>query len=575
LRIPFLRCGRCGDCRLLLVMLCLAAATAAMGQRVVYPGSEWEMAAHGLPPTVQRRVDEYVHALDTTGLMVVQHGRVVYRYGDLQVLSYSASTRKSILVMLYGPYVQNGTIRLNRTLKDLGMSDLGGLLPIEERAKVVDLISARSGVYHPASYLGDNLDAAPKRGSQEPGSYWLYSNWDFNAAGAAFEKMTGKDIYDALRDDLAIPIGMQDFQRERQHKGGDLTRSQYPAYPMWLSTRDMARLAYLMLHQGRWRDRQLIPKEWVQKITSVVTPRAQLNPASYREGPFGYGYMWWVWEAPGPTPSRFTYIKGAYTAWGVYGQFITVLPQQDMVVAHKTVPVNREVTTEDYLHLLDRILGKTPASELILPVLWKQGDEEAFALATRLKTRSPGLLLDESDLYAAGGGLFRAGQPGRSEQVLKLNARLYPDSMRTLIALSRAQAAAGETAAALETARKVLALQPQSAPAKVQLASLGEAIEGHTALKLPLEKVRTLTGIYRSRDTRYVVALLNDHLRIQIYQDEERGDLSDEFEALAEADGRFFAPANGTLIRFAPDADGNAEVMEGTAGKETWRAIRR
>src|SRR5579871_5295674 len=149
--------GRLAYCRLILVILCGLTATAASSQRVIYPGSEWEMAAHGLLPQVQRRVDEYVHALDTTGLMVVQHGRVVYQYGDLQVLSYSASTRKSILAMLYGSYVANGTIRLDRTLKDLGMSDLGGLLPNEERAKVVDLISARSGVYHPASNAGDLL----------------------------------------------------------------------------------------------------------------------------------------------------------------------------------------------------------------------------------------------------------------------------------------------------------------------------------------------------------------------------------------------------------------------------------
>ena len=28
----------------------------------------------------------------------------------------------------------------------------------------------------------------PERGSQRPGTYMLYSNWDFNAAGAVFEQ---------------------------------------------------------------------------------------------------------------------------------------------------------------------------------------------------------------------------------------------------------------------------------------------------------------------------------------------------------------------------------------------------
>jgi CubicO group peptidase (beta-lactamase class C family) len=47
---------------------------------------------------------------------------------------------------------------------------------------------------------------------------------------------------------------------------------------------------------------------------------------------WGYGYLWWVWDAPN-SPGPF---KGAYTGIGAGGQFITVLPELDMVVAHKT-----------------------------------------------------------------------------------------------------------------------------------------------------------------------------------------------------------------------------------------------
>jgi CubicO group peptidase (beta-lactamase class C family)/Flp pilus assembly protein TadD len=554
---------------LCLVVICLltGAPTTAGSQRSAYPDPEWQLAKQGLAPAVQRRVDEYVRALDTTGLMIVQRGRVVYQYGDLQGVSYIASARKSVLAILYGPYVANGTIRLDRTLNDLGMSDIGGLLPSEERARVVDLVSARSGVYHPASYPGDSLAVAPPRGSQEPGSYWLYSNWDFDAAGAAFERMTGKDIYDALRDDLAIPTGMQDFHRERQHKEGDLTRSLYPAYPMWLSTRDMARMGYLMLRHGRWRDRQLIPREWVKRITSVVTPRQQLNPAWQREEPFGYGYLWWVWDKPFAAGA----FEGAYTAWGMHGQAIAVLPKLDMVIAHKTLPVNRDVPLGSYLRLLDRIVGKAPASEEVLPVLWRRGEQAAFARYEHLKMQPGNYIVSESDLYAAGVALFRRGQTRRSEQVLSLNARLYPGSVRTLIALSRSQAAAGETPRALETVRKALSLQPKDGCARVQYVRLGGAVDGRTAVALPVQKLRPLTGAYLCKDRRYVVDALDGHLRIRAYQD---GDLTSERQTFAEADGRFFAPADGTLIRFEAGANDVAVAMDGSDGTESWRATR-
>ncbi len=556
---------------------CLAIAFAAIvlgwaplasGQQVVFPGAEWRTAARGLDPEVKRRVDEYVRALDTTGLMVIHQGQVVYQYGDLSLLSYLASSRKSILSMLYGPYVATGAIQLDRTLKDLGMSDVGGLLPIEERAKVVDLINARSGVYHPASYPGDSLDSAPPRGSQEPGAYWLYSNWDFNAAGAAFERMTGKHIFDALRDDLAVPIGMQDFHRDRQRKDGDLTRSQYSAYPMWLSVRDMARVGYLMLRHGRWGDRQLIPEDWVKRTTTIVTPRAQLNPPFYRELPFGYSHMWWVWENPAEPD-----FKGAYTSWGAHGQYITILPERDMVIAHKTIPVRREVSMSDYLHLLDRIVGKVPASEVILPVLRRDGEAAALALAEQRKAESRDEIMDATDLWAVGSALLREGNTAEAERVLGLNHRLHPNSSRTLLMLARAQAAAGDTAKAIESARKVLALDPKSTRAKVQLALLGAPCDGHTIKPFSPAQLLPVTGVYQSKDLRYVVEASGEHLRIRAYQ-LGTGELDDDLHAFPEDTGRYFAPEGDAIVRFTGGENQAAEAIDVTSGQETSHAER-
>ena len=64
-----------------------------------------------------------------------------------------------------------------------------------------------------------------------------------------------------------------------------MTASQYPAYHMLLSARDMARLGLLMLRQGRWRDRQLIPAEWVRRSTTICTPSTGLRPWELRNGP--------------------------------------------------------------------------------------------------------------------------------------------------------------------------------------------------------------------------------------------------------------------------------------------------
>ncbi len=321
-----------------------------------FPGAAWERIedprAAGFDPDALADIRPYVDGLNTTAVMAVVGGRVLYEQGPVDALSYLASVRKSVLAMLYGAYVASGEIDLELTLEDLGMDDVEGLLPIERRARVLDLVTARSGVYHPASNAGDNLADAPPRGSQEPGTYYLYSNWDFNAAGAVFEQLTGHNIYDALEADLAEPLGFQDWDRSIHSKSGDASRSRNLAYHMTLSTRDMARIGLLMLRDGVWAGDRILPEGWAERISSVITPSEEMNPDNLRGGEFGYGMMWWVWDGP-DVPEGF---EGAYTGRGAYGQYITVIPSLDMVVAHKTAPPER-TPWDDYMGVLTRLVA--------------------------------------------------------------------------------------------------------------------------------------------------------------------------------------------------------------------------
>ncbi len=373
---PVLRLVRLPAQALLLAVFLALPAAAQVSQEATFPGEEWEhvgrpdLEAYGWSPEALQRVSRFVRdSANTTGLVVVDRGRVVFDFGDVEDLSYVASVRKSILAMLYGDWVESGIIDLDATLADLGVDDVGGLLPIERRARVEDLVTARSGVYHPASNSGDNLADAPERGSQEPGTYMLYSNWDFNAAGAVFERLTGRSIYDELQAQLATPLQLQDWDRSVQRKSGNLEVSVNPAYHMWLSTRDMARIGLLMLNEGSWNWEEVISPEWARRIVGVITPLEEMNPPRRRDGYFGYGYMWWVWDGPravGP-------FAGAYTARGAWGQWITVFPALDLVVAHKTNSVYRRTTTWESWQRMLELLFEARGVEMEGPYPWADG----------------------------------------------------------------------------------------------------------------------------------------------------------------------------------------------------------
>ena len=137
------------------------------------------------------------------------------------------------------------------------------------------------------------------RGSQTPGTYNLYSNWDFNALGTIFEMKTGRGIYDAFEADIARPIGMQDFHRAVHSRQGDTTRSSHLAYHFVLSTRDMARLGHLMLRDGRWGGAAGGPSVvGAHAARVIVTPPAEMNPPGIRAQALalgqGYSFLWWT-----------------------------------------------------------------------------------------------------------------------------------------------------------------------------------------------------------------------------------------------------------------------------------------
>ncbi len=344
--------------RTLIIFIALLFSINAFGQNTiqvknVYPNEQWEEwqsdkdAGFNFTRDISDKIRSLlINDMATTGLVVVVGGKVLDDYGNITELSYIASCRKSVLSMLYGKYVENGSVDLNLSLETLGIDDRQKLTKQEKQATLRDILSSRSGVFHPASYSGDDLERAPVRGSKLPGEYFLYSNWDFNVAGEIFETLTGKDIYQALEEDLAIPLQMQDFDRTVQKKEGDLSTSKFAAYPIWLSTRDMARLGHLMLRKGRWQQRQIIPASWIQAMLKTRTPLRDMN-FNRRDG-LAFGYMWWLW--PEVAQKGF---KGAYTARGMYGQFITVLPELDMVVAHKTNPIyGRSTSWQNYMKLL-------------------------------------------------------------------------------------------------------------------------------------------------------------------------------------------------------------------------------
>ncbi|NRB62322.1 MAG: serine hydrolase [Saprospiraceae bacterium] len=287
----------------------------------------------------QQRLDSLTNFLkdnlETTGMIILKDGKILYEYGETEEVSFTASCRKSILSILYGKYVENGTIDLKQTIGEIGIDENEGLLPIEKSATVDHILNSSSGVFIEPVNGGYDKKNILARGAVKPGEYFVYNNWDFNVAGAILEIKSGKSIYQDLEEQLAIPLGFQDWNIKNQKKKYKKSKSRYPAYHIYISTRDMAKIGQLMLNKGKWNGKQIVSQKWIETITTPVIPTKVINEryGGNESSPyqFSYAYLWWLIDNFKHHPD----FEDAYMARGWGGQYITVLPKLNVVVAHK------------------------------------------------------------------------------------------------------------------------------------------------------------------------------------------------------------------------------------------------
>jgi CubicO group peptidase (beta-lactamase class C family) len=295
-----------------------------------FPGHEWKKETKDWSQQALATANTYADSLHDSSVMVVQCGHVVDQWGDTSKKLTTFSVRKSLISALYGIYAAEGKIDINETLEQAGIDDTPSPLTNPERqAKIVDLLRARSGVYHAAAFEVDfQRKMRPERGSHAPGSFWFYNNWDFNVLGTIFEKKTGLKIGQAFYERIAKPIGMQDFQPGDVYYIGDTSVSMHPAFMFQMTARDMARFGLLYLNHGRWKNHQIIPADWVEKSTHT-SEMVHLGHTNLG----GYEYLWWV-EYGGIHIPEAT-LPGMYSAQGAGGHYILVIPSLNTVIVNQ------------------------------------------------------------------------------------------------------------------------------------------------------------------------------------------------------------------------------------------------
>lgn len=270
----------------------------------------------------------------TRAVIILENEKIIYEYGPTDKIMNIASIRKPILSLLYGIAAEKGLIDLDKTLSQLNIDEIYGLTEEEKQATIRDLLMFKSGIYLPAQGEHDSqITDRPKRGSHKPGTYFFSNNFDANALGTIFVQETGMSIGEFMEENLAKPLGMQDFTKDNVIVGDPWffpkKKSLHKQYYIYMSTRDLARIGAMVANNGQWREKHIVPENWIKKSTAEYS---HIEDSHNRYD--GVGYQWYL-----DSKSKTIWADG-------YGErFLIIYPEKKITLAEQNFTGNSYLTT--------------------------------------------------------------------------------------------------------------------------------------------------------------------------------------------------------------------------------------
>lgn len=334
------------------VELNLQAVTGAGG----WPGESWPISTpeeQGMDSHLLEKMFDFItqNQKNIQSILVIRNGRLVietyfdpYNAGTKHQM---ASASKSVTAILLGIAHQEGVIR-DLDQKIVEFFPEAGRESRDARKKeitIAHLLTMTAGLrWHETdrSYLNVRNSLVQMTQHKDwvqyilnrpmaakPGEKFNYNSGASHLLSAILQKQTGMTAAQYAERKLFAPLGITDYAWEADPEGTTVG-----GWGLMLTPRDMAKLGYLFLRNGRWEGEPVVPASWVAESTRKHVEVVSSSDFRYklwlrlyrllgREAAirtYSYGYHWWIPDF------------GGYAARGHGGQAIFVIPNLDLVI---------------------------------------------------------------------------------------------------------------------------------------------------------------------------------------------------------------------------------------------------
>jgi CubicO group peptidase (beta-lactamase class C family) len=321
------------------------AAVAAESRAAPAAWSEVAPESEGLDPRNLNKAWDYVisNKPASTSLLVARYGKLVFERYHAGARRHDAgnvkSISKSVLSALVGIALAEGRIRNIDDRVDSYIPEIFAQVrdPMARTIRIRHLLTMTAGLTWEengavtqawVSSFNPNRFALSQPFVSLPGQRFEYSTALTHLLSAVLTCVTGTSMRRYAASRIFGPLGITNVRWD------ELAGITFGGAELYLTARDLARFGQLLLQKGRWDDRQLVPEEWVAESTSP-------------QGREFYGYLWWLHSVGG---------HRMVCAQGAFGQYVCIVPEYELVIAHTSGPVSGRRASALPLDMIPRFI---------------------------------------------------------------------------------------------------------------------------------------------------------------------------------------------------------------------------
>lgn len=154
----------------------------------------------------------------------------------------------------------------------------------------------------------------------EPGERFVYNTGAVHLLSGVIKNATGMHADRYAEKVLFEPLGITEYKWIKDVNGYPCTGGSNGG--LCLNARDLAKIGLMVMHGGRWKETQVVPKEWLDEAVRGRFPTGNTQD---------FGYLWWSGSMK-IKGKKLDYIQAS----GYGGQLLQLIPELDLIIVFQS-----------------------------------------------------------------------------------------------------------------------------------------------------------------------------------------------------------------------------------------------